>query len=203
MATFFTSDTHIGHENIISKLGKGRPFADVKDQTQKLIRNHNSIVKPEDKTYFLGDIALGDINESLQIFAAMNGRKFLVPGNHDRVSSHYSKSQNEEHRAAYEDAGFIILDETVEIEIGGQRVLVSHYPYWEKPFGTKPDKFAKIRPVNEGLPLLHGHTHSDQRFTEGQPLQLNIGVDANKFFPVSYVEVELWLEDLRRRGLLQ
>jgi len=202
MATFFTSDQHFGHENIISKLGEGRPFKDVGHQTEEMIRMHNGLVRPEDKVYFLGDIALGNLANSLQAFKRMNGRFFLVPGNHDYIFSKEGAKRQQESRHLYEDAGFTILPEITSIEIEGQEVLLSHFPYSEEAYGTKPDKFASVRPKFEGLPLLHGHTHSRERFTEDQPLQLHIGVDANAYFPVSYIEVSLWLDDLKKRGLL-
>lgn len=35
----------------------------------------------------MGDLALGPIEKSLALTEQRNGRKFLVPGNHDRISA--------------------------------------------------------------------------------------------------------------------
>lgn len=52
----------------------------------ELIRRGNQAVAPTDVVLHLGDVALGPIAESLPLTAQLHGRKFLVPGNHDRIS---------------------------------------------------------------------------------------------------------------------
>jgi len=51
--TWFTSDTHFGHFNIIEYCN--RPFKTVDEMNSKLIRFWNERVKPDDIVYFLGD----------------------------------------------------------------------------------------------------------------------------------------------------
>lgn len=55
--TFFTSDTHFGHANIIN-LCK-RPFRDVNHMNDMLVENWNSVVTDDDTVFYLGDFALG------------------------------------------------------------------------------------------------------------------------------------------------
>ena len=198
MSTFFTADTHFDHDNILN-LGQGRPFGSINHHNETLIQNYNYLVQPSDKTYFLGDVALGNLEQSIQLLSRMNGQKFLVPGNHDRIfSGTNTKSRIERFLPIYEEAGFVVLPENTSIDFDGQEVLLSHFPYsenWET--FSKVDKFAKSRPVDTGLPLLHGHTHFANRLTEGNPRMLNVGVDANNFFPVGWAEVKLWLDSLQ------
>lgn len=80
---FVTSDTHSNHARIIELAG--RPFASVQDMDAELIRRWNETVAPDDVVLHLGDLALGPIAESLPLTAQLHGRRFLVPGNHDRV----------------------------------------------------------------------------------------------------------------------
>ena len=77
--TFFSSDTHFNHNNII-KYCK-RPYTSVEEMNEGLVKNWNEVVGPNDMVYHLGDITWGpfDINR-------LNGRKTLIIGNHDNLS---------------------------------------------------------------------------------------------------------------------
>lgn len=55
--TFFTSDTHFGHANIINLCN--RPFKDVNHMNNMLVENWNSVVSDDDTVFHLGDFALG------------------------------------------------------------------------------------------------------------------------------------------------
>src|SRR5260370_311636 len=82
MRTFFTADSHFGHENIIKHCA--RPFASVEEMDDCLIANWNSVVRKDDRVIHLGDFAYkGDPERLTKIFSALNGQKFLVIGNHD------------------------------------------------------------------------------------------------------------------------
>ena len=50
---FYTADLHLGHANIIKYCN--RPFKDVDQMNETLIRNWNSRVKPEDTVIHNGD----------------------------------------------------------------------------------------------------------------------------------------------------
>lgn len=107
---YITSDTHFSHARI-SELA-ARPFGSVAEMDAELIRRWNETVAPADVVLYLGDVALGSIADSLPLTAQLNGRKFLVPGNHDRVSP-ATQSRRAIGRFAplYEQAGWIILPE--------------------------------------------------------------------------------------------
>lgn len=77
------SDTHFNHENIIKFCD--RPFNDRWHMNEALIQNWNSLVKPQDKVYHLGDVYFGDEKEAEEIMARLNGKKRLIVGNHDDV----------------------------------------------------------------------------------------------------------------------
>lgn len=78
---FWTSDTHFGHANIIKYCN--RPFADVYAMDAELIWRWNQVVKPEDEVFHLGDFAFANRNRVEDLLSKLNGRKFLVAGNHD------------------------------------------------------------------------------------------------------------------------
>ena len=71
----------------------------------ELIRRWNDTVRPDEVVLHLGDVALGPIEESITLTRQLHGRRFLVPGNHDRVSpATQSKKAVERFRPLYEAA---------------------------------------------------------------------------------------------------
>ncbi|MEJ7707010.1 MAG: hypothetical protein WKF82_06805 [Nocardioidaceae bacterium] len=63
MAVYFTSDTHFSHANIIRLCN--RPFADVDEMDEAIIERWNATVTSADTVYHLGDVALGQLSQSL------------------------------------------------------------------------------------------------------------------------------------------
>lgn len=55
------------------------------DFTERIIKNWNQTVKPEDTVIHLGDVAIGKKSE--WIMPSLPGRKILIRGNHDRSQS--------------------------------------------------------------------------------------------------------------------
>lgn len=86
---FLISDTHFGHANILNFKYKDamgivhpmREFKDVNHMNEHMIACWNEIVRPQDKVYHLGDIAMNP--KDIPIIARCNGHKRLVLGNHD------------------------------------------------------------------------------------------------------------------------
>lgn len=86
MNTWFCSDHHLGHANIIKFTDRPggkliRPFASVEEHDETIISNHNALVSPKDRVYFMGDVAIN--KKFLHMVGRMNGRKKLIKGNHD------------------------------------------------------------------------------------------------------------------------
>ena len=83
---FFTADMHFGHENMISFVDyngqKVRPFNTCEECDELMIENWNSMVRPQDKIYVLGDVCFNK-NLGDKIMPRLNGKKCLIRGNHD------------------------------------------------------------------------------------------------------------------------
>jgi calcineurin-like phosphoesterase family protein len=88
---FFASDHHFHHANILTfKRDDGTPlreFESVSHMNEHIVNCHNSVVKPGDKTYFLGDVCMDRKGRGLEILARMNGEKVLIKGNHDQCKA--------------------------------------------------------------------------------------------------------------------
>lgn len=89
------SDTHFNHKNIIEFCN--RPYKYAKEMDWDMVDKWNSVVKPQDHVYHLGDVymkaAPGYMNNLLD---NLNGKKRLLLGNHDDgkdkvLCSHFEK----------------------------------------------------------------------------------------------------------------
>jgi calcineurin-like phosphoesterase family protein len=177
MTTWFTSDNHFGHANIIKYCN--RPFDSVDEMNEVMIERWNEVVDPSDRVVVVGDFALGKISETLPLAKRLNGEKFLCPGNHDRVHPSSAKGLAR-WTAEYEAVGFKIT--AIEFPMymkHGRWAIVSHFPYTGD--SHQDDRYAEFRPEDEGLPIIHGHVH-DQWKIDGR--QFNVGVDVWDFYPV-------------------
>jgi calcineurin-like phosphoesterase family protein len=192
MATWWTSDTHFSHKNIIRYAS--RPFHDVEEMNAELISRWNARVAPSDDVWHLGDLALGhDIERQVMMTNVLNGRRRLVPGNHDRVASFFEGGdQRSRFQRIYEAAGWEIMPEQLEHEIQGHRVMVCHFPYRGDSLDSG-DRYTAERPVDRGLPILHGHVHTDFAV---QGRQFNVGVDVRDYAPVHEDDIVAWLASL-------
>lgn len=78
MRTFVISDTHFGHNNIISHCN--RPFRSVSEMDNTIISRWNRVVGKDDIIYFLGDFT----NKNPKYYLSrLNGTVFFIIGNHD------------------------------------------------------------------------------------------------------------------------
>ena len=185
MTTWFTADWHFGHARLLT-FGAGRPFASIEEHDAELIRRHNALVSPQDTVWVLGDVAMGKIERSLALCAQMNGSKILVCGNHDRpamasAAQKFDKMFTWIHRYR-DEGGFdgVWLAAPDYIELGGQSVLLSHYPY--SGDSQETDRFLARRPADHGHWLLHGHVHDAWR---QRARMINVGVDVWNYSPVA------------------
>lgn len=112
--TFFTSDTHFGHSNIIRYCN--RPYNSVEEMDEDLIKRWNAIVKKDDIVYHLGDFSFYMTKEKVSsIVRRLNGTIYLIKGNHDKKPNQW-----------YRDCGFKeVYDHPI---IYKEFCLLSHEP---------------------------------------------------------------------------
>lgn len=163
---WFTADSHIGHRNII-KYCK-RPFSDVEEMNKTLISNWNKVVGINDYVFHLGDFSVGGAAEWTSLLDSLNGRIFLVLGNHDM------NNVDQGFMRRFEDVSMQML-----ISIGKQRVYLNHYP------------FLCYGGAYRGTWQLFGHVHTSScmygldspRLQMLFPRQYDVGVDNNNLLP--------------------
>lgn len=190
MNRHFTSDSHFNHTNILQY--SDRPFADVEEMNEALVERWNAVVAPEDTVYHLGDTRMKTVELAVPYFQRLNGHKVLVPGNHDAVFSGNRPATREQLWSTYAEH-FEIWPEQVKLLLAnGTVVRLCHFPAADD--SREHDRYVDRRPAEDGLPLLHGHTHVKQKLTG--PLAFHVGVDAHDFTPVSEDEIITWTEML-------
>ncbi len=94
---YFTSDLHLGHERSIEF--NNRPFSNVDDMNETLIRNINEIVGSKDELWVLGDFTYKVDREKVRDLRnnILCKRVHLVNGNHDKDYSQDHIFQSVQH----------------------------------------------------------------------------------------------------------
>lgn len=168
----FTSDTHYGHTNILKYCG--RPWQDVNEMNEALIRRWNERTSPDDTVYHLGDFAMGS-KENLSIRKRLNGRIVLIRGNHDRSPS------------TMLEAGFDEVHDYLYIEIEGTKLYLAHIPlHISNPTNRRYNPKLVQNPIEKYDYFLCGHVH--QRWGRiGNTI--NVGVDVSDYYPLTLQEL--------------
>lgn len=163
---FITSDYHFGHARVIEY--SHRPFKDVDEMNEILIKNWNEKVPINGKVYFLGDFCFNKNIEAIR--KRLNGSICLIKGNHDKnIKGDIVKLF--EWVKDYYEADYI-NEEGIKI-----KVIMCHYPFltWNK--------------AHFGSWCLHGHSHGSLK--DDGSRRIDIGIDTNpKYEPWSFKEIE-------------
>lgn len=152
---YFIADTHFSEENII--LYENRPFKDTEEMDKELTIRWNQVVNNNDEVFVLGDFGAAG-NEKL-VLGQLNGRKFLVKGNHDTENNTY-----------YRDSGFEeVYDYPVIIK---DFWILSHEPLY----------------VNTNMPYanLFGHVHSSPIIKTYSRQHYCVSAERINYTPISF-----------------
>lgn len=180
---FFTSDLHLEHD-LVARL---RGFSTTAAHDAELAYRWDATVRPEDAVWVTGDVCVGGsalTKRALEWVSRRPGVKYLVPGNHCRVHPHHRDSHR--WQRTFMELAFESVQPFARRRIDGQDVLLSHFPYVGD--SGPEERYTQYRLPCEGLPIIHGHTHSRSRYSqvdhyvgEGVTLlvpQVHVGLDA-------------------------
>lgn len=178
MNIWVISDTHFNHANILKFVDSSsgqliRPgFSSVQEMDEYMIYQWNSVVKPGDKVYHLGDVVLGNTSEDWMKtnWPKLHGSKRLIVGNHDNIKmlakgGFFAKVQM---WRMFSEFGLLLTH--VPVHPSNLRVLVAE--------GDVKKTFLN----------LHGHIHQNPS-PEG-PYR-NMSVEAINYTPVNIEELKV------------
>jgi calcineurin-like phosphoesterase family protein len=176
---YWTSDLHLSHFNIIKYTN--RPFSNIEEMNSVLGNNWDSIIKPNDQVYILGDISFQE-DIAINWLNKRPGQKFIVWGNHDPKTAVRRNKILQRVNAIGADLLETTLDHT--------SVVMCHYPMLRWNRG------------HHGSWMLHGHTHGGCIYPSNDERIIDVGVDMswaghNKYFPVSENELVLKFKNCR------
>jgi len=164
MDRWVVADTHFCHDKII--LYCSRPFVSSEEMDERMVANWNNLVKPSDEVYHLGDFACGPkaTDDRVRgIFNSLNGKKFLIEGNHDTTPKGELKDRLKGLPFEWHRKYFVLRH-------NGTDVHMFHWPMrtWEE--------------ATHGSIHLFGHVHGKYR---GVGRSMDVGVDVQNFTPVN------------------
>ena len=166
--TFFTSDQHLGHKNIIRLCN--RPFETLEEMNNVLIERWNAKVKDNDRVFVLGDLFFRAAAPE-QMRKQLKGRKTLILGNHD-----HSWTGKGDLTRYFEGVHTML-----ETSDGEHALTLCHYP---------------MMTFNHCMRayMIHGHIHGNTNADYWPYLQaheriLNASVEVNNYEPVTFKEL--------------
>ena len=184
MTIWFTSDTHYYHYNIIGFCGRDIGYGPghvpgfmdrheaCSQMNELLIKNYNAVVKPDDEVYHLGDFAFCGNQKANEILERLNGKKYLILGNHDykihkQIAHHFLWVRD------YTRKSFDIeyQDDEGETQKYRQSIAMCHFP------------IASWDQMSHGGWHIHGHCHGSME--DIGVCRIDVGVDCHGLSPVS------------------
>ncbi|MCB9755629.1 MAG: metallophosphoesterase [Myxococcales bacterium] len=177
--TFFTSDHHFGHANIIRYCA--RPFAHADAMDEALIKRWNERVGDDDVVYHLGDFTLRNKRFARLMFSRLRGRVRVLglPWHHDSGWVPTRPGPSDDYYSASGHAveilpPMIVLRRSVPGQSRRVPVTLSHYP------------LAEWEAKHHGAWHLHGHSHGTH---SGPGYKLDVGVDCCGYAPLTEDEI--------------
>jgi calcineurin-like phosphoesterase family protein len=157
-STWFTSDNHWGHKNILKFCPNTRLGDTVEQHDEILIENWNRDVKPGDDVYCLGDMFFSEPVRVREVLRRLNGNITLIYGNHDQVIKKNIDIQKM----------FVATHDYLELSMSKRtKVVLFHYPMmeWNKGHHGSYHLFGHV----------HGSMDTDPRVMKYR--MMDVGID--------------------------
>jgi calcineurin-like phosphoesterase family protein len=177
---WYSSDSHFGHGNIIKYCN--RPFSNVNEMNEVILKNINDVVKPEDDYIHLGDFCFGNATYFLDRINCNN--IYFCVGSHDKDlwnSRHHRKIKKIEDILYFKDVvPSIVCNHCAQLVWDK-----SHYGAWHL-YGHSHGNLGKSKAEFEGITNI---SEAINIITSTLKM-MDVGVDTNNFKPYSYDQIK-------------
>lgn len=149
---YYIADPHFFHGALNTKMDR-RGFESVEAMNEYMLRQWNRKVRKNDEVVILGDLSWGKAEETNELLERLNGRLYLMQGNHDR----FLKNKD------YNAGRFVWIKPYEELQDNKRKVILCHYPIMCYNGQYRVDEKG-----NPKVYMLYGHVHDtqDQRLLE-------------------------------------
>ncbi len=165
----YTSDLHFGHTNVIKF--DHRPFVDIDEMDQALIRLWNDRVQKDDMVYIVGDLCYKSEHTPDWYLKQLKGHKILILGNHDLPIL------NNPEALRYLEG----IDKMMHVRDEDKEICLCHFPIaeWDGFFHGSWHIYGHI----------HNHRDESYEYMKTKERALNAGCMINDFAPASFNEL--------------
>lgn len=149
---YYIADLHFYHAAMNDRMDH-RGFANVEEMNEYMINKWNQKVRENDEVVIIGDFSWGNVEETIQLSKQLNGRLYLIRGNHDRFAS----------KTTMDMRRFVWVKPYEEMYDNKRKVILCHYPIICYNGQYRLDADGNPRTY-----MLYGHVHDtqDQRLIE-------------------------------------
>lgn len=167
--TFFTSDTHFFHKNILKYCkNRGDVWKTVEEMNEGLRERWNAFVPKDGVVFMLGDVLFGyKYKEMIPFLNSFNGTKHLIYGNHDQTiqknDMHFLRRTGNVDGKWKKVGVYDSIQDYKEINVGRQHICLFHFAprVWNK--------------AHRGSWCLWGHSHGG---LEPFGKSVDVGIDS-------------------------
>jgi len=141
---YYISDLHFFHDSLNSAMDN-RGFSSVEEMNERMIEQWNSVVRKKDETVILGDLSVEKGPKTNEILKRLNGKKYLVIGNHDK----FLKDKE------FDTSLLKWYGPYLELRDENRKVILSHYPIF-----CYNGQYNFSKAGNAKTYMLYGHVHN-------------------------------------------
>lgn len=149
---YYIADLHFYHGAMNDRMDC-RGFSSVEEMNEYMIGKWNGKVRENDEVVIIGDLSWGNAEETSQLTRRLNGRLYLIQGNHDGFVS----------KTTMDMSRFEWVKPYEELYDNKRKVVLCHYPIICYNGQYRLDEDGNPRTY-----MLYGHVHDsrDQRLVE-------------------------------------